>query len=283
MSSETRVSDELSGGKKTPGEVVFELEREAAALSIEGERRGADDAEMFDATAMLLVKASVMIKSLERRTLETPPLAAQDGALTAVQKLAVSMTDEKIANALDEECETILQLIIHDQPHQVAEHVGALKSWSGMLRGRASRMPATPPSQAIDAGYGEAVAWEGYWPGAGSINSQTSLTRFRSTMEKWEKDGAEITPLYYTHPAAGRVSVSDDRGNQPQTPAAQGSAPVEGLNANQLLDIVRSIENNPPDLWGGVVGDPGRAHYDTGWFAACHAIRASLSSLGGGE
>jgi len=66
---------------------------------------------------------------------------AEPVALTAVEKLAVSMTDEKIADALDSECETILQLVIHDQAHQVAEHVGALKSWSGMLRGRASRMP----------------------------------------------------------------------------------------------------------------------------------------------
>lgn len=40
----------------------------------------------------------------------------------------------------------------------------------------------------------EPVAWMGYWPGAGSVNSTTELTRFRSTMENWK--GAEITPLY---------------------------------------------------------------------------------------
>lgn len=51
----------------------------------------------------------------------------------------------------------------------------------------------------------EPAAWEGYWPGAGSISSQTSLTRFRSTMEKWEKDGAEITPLY-TRPQGMEVT-----------------------------------------------------------------------------
>jgi hypothetical protein len=52
----------------------------------------------------------------------------------------------------------------------------------------------------------EPVAWEGYWPGAGSINSQTVLTRFRSTMERWEKDGAEITPLYASPPSPAQVT-----------------------------------------------------------------------------
>lgn len=46
------------------------------------------------------------------------------------------------------------------------------------------------------AGASEAVAWEGYWPGAGSINSVTRLTSYRPTMEKWKADDAEITPLY---------------------------------------------------------------------------------------
>lgn len=42
----------------------------------------------------------------------------------------------------------------------------------------------------------EPVAWEGYWPGAGSIDSVTRLTSYRPTMEKWKADEAEITPLY---------------------------------------------------------------------------------------
>lgn len=53
----------------------------------------------------------------------------------------------------------------------------------------------------------EPVAWEGYWPGAGSINSQTVLTRFRSTMRRWEKDGAEITPLYASPPSPAQSAI----------------------------------------------------------------------------
>ena len=43
---------------------------------------------------------------------------------------------------------------------------------------------------------GEAVAWEGYWPGAGSISSATKLTKDKNTAARWQDDGAEITPLY---------------------------------------------------------------------------------------
>lgn len=48
----------------------------------------------------------------------------------------------------------------------------------------------------------EPDAWEGYWPGAGSIDSVTRTTRLRSTMQQWAKDGAEITPLYRSAPSA---------------------------------------------------------------------------------
>lgn len=46
----------------------------------------------------------------------------------------------------------------------------------------------------------EPRAWEGYWPGAGSINSETHLTKSKSMAETWAADGAEVTPLY-TSPA----------------------------------------------------------------------------------
>lgn len=42
----------------------------------------------------------------------------------------------------------------------------------------------------------EPAAWEGYWPGAGSVDSATTITRHRSIMEQWAEDGAEVTPLY---------------------------------------------------------------------------------------
>lgn len=40
-----------------------------------------------------------------------------------------------------------------------------------------------------------AVAWMGYWPGAGSVDSVTRTTHFKSTADKWREDGAEVTPL----------------------------------------------------------------------------------------
>lgn len=62
-------------------------------------------------------------------------------------------------------------------------------------------VPHETPSGETQAGLSstgetEPYAWEGYWAGAGSINSQTSITRHEPTMRRWEADGAEITPLY---------------------------------------------------------------------------------------
>jgi len=45
-------------------------------------------------------------------------------------------------------------------------------------------------------GQQEPVAWEGYWPGAGSINSVTKYTRNTLVAIRWEDDGANVTPLY---------------------------------------------------------------------------------------
>lgn len=42
----------------------------------------------------------------------------------------------------------------------------------------------------------EPRAWEGWWSGAGSVDSFTRVTRLRSTMEEWKAEGAEITPLF---------------------------------------------------------------------------------------
>jgi hypothetical protein len=53
------------------------------------------------------------------------------------------------------------------------------------------------------------VAWEGYWPGAGSIDSQTSLTRFKKTADEWQAGGAEVTPLY-PHPKEAEVTVTEE-------------------------------------------------------------------------
>lgn len=53
------------------------------------------------------------------------------------------------------------------------------------------------------AGREEPRGWEGYWPGAGSINSVTMITRHERVMRQWVSDGAEITPLYANHEARG--------------------------------------------------------------------------------
>lgn len=42
----------------------------------------------------------------------------------------------------------------------------------------------------------EAVAWEAYLPGCGSVNSETRLTRFEREAQVWAKDGWRITPLF---------------------------------------------------------------------------------------
>lgn len=39
-------------------------------------------------------------------------------------------------------------------------------------------------------------AWEGFWPGCGSINSDTRYTRLKQVAARWAKDGATVTPLY---------------------------------------------------------------------------------------
>lgn len=50
-------------------------------------------------------------------------------------------------------------------------------------------------SDPIQADGLEVVAWEGYWPGAGSISSTTKLTKDKNTAARWQDDGAEIEPL----------------------------------------------------------------------------------------
>jgi|SRR5215217_1949136 len=62
-------------------------------------------------------------------------------ALSATEKLAINMTDERIAMEIDFIAEDILQLIIADKTDMIAERVGALKSWSSMITSRTSRLP----------------------------------------------------------------------------------------------------------------------------------------------
>ena len=56
-------------------------------------------------------------------------------------------------------------------------------------------LAALSPAQPAEA---VPVAWEGYWPGAGSVDSTTRLTRWESVSFTWKREGAQITPLYAT-------------------------------------------------------------------------------------
>lgn len=63
---------------------------------------------------------------------------------------------------------------------------------------------AAAPTQPVEA---EPDGWEGYWPGAGSIDSVTRLTRSRFVMERWIGEGAEITPLYEAPPTVSALQA----------------------------------------------------------------------------
>jgi hypothetical protein len=107
------------------------------------------DVTLFHEIAEVWREDGFAVTNLYAALTPSPTLEPSDAEveLTPVQKLAVSMTDERIADALDEEAEIILGLCIHDREAEIPEHVGAIKSWSGMLRGRASRMPAIASRQ----------------------------------------------------------------------------------------------------------------------------------------
>lgn len=40
------------------------------------------------------------------------------------------------------------------------------------------------------------VAWMGYWPGAGSVDSARRTTHIKGIADDWKRNGAEITALY---------------------------------------------------------------------------------------
>lgn len=86
----------------------------------------------------------------------------------------------------------------------------------------------------------EPVAWEGYWPGAGSIDSVTRLTSYRPTMEKWKADEAEITPLYASpQPEAVITEEMVERGARALHANSKGKhnhfLPFEDLSAQRIL------------------------------------------------
>lgn len=87
---------------------------------------------------------------------------------------------------------------------------GAAMTW--LSQGIAVRVElwedALPPPA---AGEGlEPVAWLGYWPGMGSVNSTTSTTHLRHEADRWRQEGAEITLLYSISTTAARDAVLDE-------------------------------------------------------------------------
>lgn len=65
----------------------------------------------------------------------------------------------------------------------------------------------SPTGEKVEA---EPAAWEAYWPGAGSINSETALTNRKAKADEWEDGGAEVTPLYYAATIAALVAERDE-------------------------------------------------------------------------
>lgn len=100
----------------------------------------------------------------------------------------------------------------------------------------------------------EPVAWESYWAGAGSIDSTTRCTTKKAVMERWEKDGAEITPLYANANAT--------------------TAPTE------LVDALRTARRQIVTLGGDVVEINGKIVSDTIQAAVLHVIDSSLANAG---
>lgn len=68
--------------------------------------------------------------------------------------------------------------------------MGLLSQIDNMLTGMVRALP--PP--AAEEGL-EPVAWLGYWPGMGSVNSTTSTTHLKHDADRWREEGAEVTPL----------------------------------------------------------------------------------------
>jgi hypothetical protein len=55
----------------------------------------------------------------------------------------------------------------------------------------------------------EPVAWVGYWPGAGSIDSVTRTTHFQRQAASWRDNGAHITPVYAALPLVGEDALRE--------------------------------------------------------------------------
>lgn len=96
---------------------------------------------------------------------------------------------------------------------------------------RKADIVAGVPDATVEGNAG-ASAWLGYWPGAGSISSETRVTRFRREMLEWKAEGAQITPLYI---------------NQAECSALEARIQVlEAAVRRQVENIERWLETGEP-------------------------------------
>lgn len=234
--------------------------------------------------------------------LETPPLAAQDGWVMVPTSATPAM---------------ISATYVLDWGNSDDEQAFAHNMWNVMLAAA-----PTPPSQALNAGDGEAVPfmWAIREPSGVPFFDESCVSMHADELEEHIEgmDGYEVIPLY-THPAAGRVSVSDEafgyfcecKGADPvflrkpaYIPPNDDLHTTTPLYAHPNVDgsLAKAIEAAeaayPGAFW--VLGK-GRVHGEEKLFGfhlmfgsdeviatgeaddAVSAIRASLSSLGGGE
>jgi hypothetical protein len=108
---------------------------------------------------------------------------------------------------------------------------------------------------------GEPVAWMAYWPGAGSVDSVTRVTRFEHSAQGWEEDGAEITPLFIHPPAREAVdeiaSLKADLTRYIDI-ATKEATEAEGLRATlRMMRCPRPCNHRPDEFDAGECIDAG--------------------------
>lgn len=89
-------------------------------------------------------------------------------------------------------------------------------------------------------------AWLGWVPGAGSVDSYTTITRHRSTMEKWGSC-VEVTPLYAVRRAPSRpIQAGDEVGNGlVAVPSCSRVKHKKRGTTHQVLDVA-TIQSDEP-------------------------------------
>lgn len=107
------------------------------------------------------------------------------------------------------------------------------------IRAHTAEQPAPDAAPLADP-----VAWEGWFEGCGSINSRTVVTRSADLADKWEAQGAKVTPLF-DHPAPA-PAVPDDVATWRQR--ADGFAKSNQMLRCDLTEAEATIEAQAAEL-----------------------------------